>query len=185
LSHERLDIAGAESLHSLEGYMCGTVMRGADALPGSKSTITCKGIASEPGRSRVWPSPSRALCRVRRSASGRRGAVADDARAVREVCDCLSCTTSPCASTRSLRGPSDTHARTPAAHRARSIKTGRVSAGRDEFGQWAIELCELHRLYPALTEDSVTGNGTGECPSGQAASSHGPTCGYSQSAIDE
>ena len=27
LSHERLDIAGAESFHSLEGNMCGTAMR--------------------------------------------------------------------------------------------------------------------------------------------------------------
>src|ERR1700704_5309383 len=44
----------------------------------------------------------------------------------------------------------------------RSIKTGRISAGRDEFGQWAIEPCELHRVYPALTEDTVTGNGTEE-----------------------
>ena len=44
----------------------------------------------------------------------------------------------------------------------RSIKAGRISAGRDEFGQWAIESCELHRVYPALTEDTVMGNGTGE-----------------------
>ena len=44
----------------------------------------------------------------------------------------------------------------------RSIKAGRISVGRDEFGQWAIEPCELHRVYPALTEDTVTGNGTGE-----------------------
>ena len=36
LSHEKLDIAGAESFYSLEGNMCGTAMRGADALPGSK-----------------------------------------------------------------------------------------------------------------------------------------------------
>src|SRR4051795_7497016 len=36
LSHERSDIAGAEGFHSLEGNMCGTVMRGADALPGSR-----------------------------------------------------------------------------------------------------------------------------------------------------
>src|SRR6266576_52189 len=63
--------------------MCGTVMRGADALPGVKGHITCKGIAPEPGRSRVWPPSSRAVC-VRRSALGRRGAVADDAR-TREV----------------------------------------------------------------------------------------------------
>jgi hypothetical protein len=44
----------------------------------------------------------------------------------------------------------------------RSIKAGRISAGRDEFGQWAIEPCELHRVYPARTEETVTGNGTGE-----------------------
>ena len=44
----------------------------------------------------------------------------------------------------------------------RSIKAGRISAGRDELGQWAIEPCELHRVYPALTEDTVTGNGTEE-----------------------
>jgi len=43
LSHERLDIAGAEGFHSLEGNMCGTVMRGADALPGSKATSRAKG----------------------------------------------------------------------------------------------------------------------------------------------
>ena len=43
LSHERSDIAGAESFHSLEGHMCGTVMRGADALPGSKATSRAKG----------------------------------------------------------------------------------------------------------------------------------------------
>jgi len=43
LSHERLDIAGAESLYSLEGNMCGTIMRGADALPGSKATSRAKG----------------------------------------------------------------------------------------------------------------------------------------------
>src|ERR1700738_444085 len=44
----------------------------------------------------------------------------------------------------------------------RSIKAGRISAGRDEFGQWAIEPCDLHRVYPALTEDTATGNGPGE-----------------------
>src|SRR5207302_4627515 len=42
-----------------------------------------KGIVSEPGISPVWP-PLSSVCQVRRSASGRRGAVADDARA-REV----------------------------------------------------------------------------------------------------
>src|SRR6516165_10723844 len=43
LSHERSYIAGAESVYSLEGDMCGTVMRGADALPGSKNTSRAKG----------------------------------------------------------------------------------------------------------------------------------------------
>jgi hypothetical protein len=44
----------------------------------------------------------------------------------------------------------------------RSIKAGRIRAGRDELGQWAIEPCELHRVYPPLTDDNDTGNGTGE-----------------------
>src|SRR5262249_3526419 len=35
--------AGAEGFHSLEGNMCGTAMRGADALPGSKATSRAKG----------------------------------------------------------------------------------------------------------------------------------------------
>jgi hypothetical protein len=44
----------------------------------------------------------------------------------------------------------------------RSIKAGRISAGRDELGQWAIEPCELHRVYPPLTDQHVTGNGEAE-----------------------
>ena len=43
LSHERSDIAGAESYYSLEGNMCGTAMRGAVVLPGSKATSRAKG----------------------------------------------------------------------------------------------------------------------------------------------
>ena len=43
MSLVRSDIAGAEGFHSLEGNMCGTVMRGADALPGSKATSRAKG----------------------------------------------------------------------------------------------------------------------------------------------
>jgi hypothetical protein len=42
LSHERSDIAGAESFYSLEGNMCGTAMN-AVALPGSKATSRAKG----------------------------------------------------------------------------------------------------------------------------------------------
>ena len=44
LSHERSDIAGAEGFHSLEGNICGTAMRGAVALPGSKATSRAKGL---------------------------------------------------------------------------------------------------------------------------------------------
>jgi hypothetical protein len=43
LSHERSDVAGAESFYSLEGNTCGTAMRGADALPGSKATSRANG----------------------------------------------------------------------------------------------------------------------------------------------
>ena len=43
LSRERSDIAGAESFYSLEGNMCGTDMRGAVALPGSKATSRAEG----------------------------------------------------------------------------------------------------------------------------------------------
>lgn len=38
----------------------------------------------------------------------------------------------------------------------KAIKSGRVSAQKDAFGQWQIEPVELHRVYPA-----VTGNGSG------------------------
>jgi hypothetical protein len=53
LSHERSDIAGAESFYSLEGNMCGTAMRGAGRPAGVEGHIKCKGIASEAGRSRA------------------------------------------------------------------------------------------------------------------------------------
>ena len=43
LSHERSYVAGAESFYSLEGDMCGTVLRGAVALPGSEATSRAKG----------------------------------------------------------------------------------------------------------------------------------------------
>ena len=49
LSHERSYIAGAEGFHSLEGNTCGTAMRGAVALPGSKATSRAKGSYLEPG----------------------------------------------------------------------------------------------------------------------------------------
>src|SRR6202047_4327152 len=44
----------------------------------------------------------------------------------------------------------------------RSINAGRISAGRNEFGQWAIEPCELNRVYPPPTNKSGAENGTGD-----------------------
>jgi hypothetical protein len=38
----------------------------------------------------------------------------------------------------------------------KAIKSGRISAKKDAFGQWQIEPVELHRVYPM-----VTGNGSG------------------------
>jgi hypothetical protein len=43
LSHEIDNNAGAEAVESVEGNMCGTAMRGAVALPGSKATSRTKG----------------------------------------------------------------------------------------------------------------------------------------------
>ena len=43
LSHEMNDDAGAEAFVSVEGNMCGAVMRGPVALPGSKATSRKKG----------------------------------------------------------------------------------------------------------------------------------------------
>jgi hypothetical protein len=45
----------------------------------------------------------------------------------------------------------------------RSIKAGRISGTKDDSGQWCIEACELHRVYPALT-DVTDDNGTEERP---------------------
>jgi hypothetical protein len=65
LSHERSYVAGAEGFHSLEGNMCGTVMRGAVALPGSKSTSRAKGLHWNLGGL-----GSGRLCRVRAQYGG-------------------------------------------------------------------------------------------------------------------
>ena len=73
------EIAGAETVFMVERNMCNAAMRGIVVPPGSKATSRAKGSRRNlgclvAGRRRVgW-------CWVRRSASGRRGAVADDAR---------------------------------------------------------------------------------------------------------
>jgi len=43
LSHEILEIAGAEAVATAEGNMCGADMRGTVALPGSKATSRTNG----------------------------------------------------------------------------------------------------------------------------------------------
>jgi hypothetical protein len=43
LSHEILEIAGAEAVATAEGNMCGAEMQGTDALPGSEATSRAKG----------------------------------------------------------------------------------------------------------------------------------------------
>jgi hypothetical protein len=43
MSHEIQNIVGAETVSTVEGNMCGTAMRGAVALPGSKATSRAKG----------------------------------------------------------------------------------------------------------------------------------------------
>ena len=43
MSHEMHNIVGAETVGTVEGNMCGTDMRGADALPGSMATSRTKG----------------------------------------------------------------------------------------------------------------------------------------------
>jgi len=44
LSHDIPKIAEAETFTVVEGNMCGTAMRGADAPPGSKATSRAKGL---------------------------------------------------------------------------------------------------------------------------------------------
>src|SRR5580692_6438970 len=68
-------LAGAEIVFVIERNMSSAAMRGAVHPAGVEEHITCKRSASELGRSRVWP-----LAAMPWSASGRRGAEADDAR---------------------------------------------------------------------------------------------------------
>ena len=36
----------------------------------------------------------------------------------------------------------------------RAIKSGKVSAAKDEHGEWHVEPAELHRVYPPVAEGS-------------------------------
>jgi hypothetical protein len=60
MSHEIDNDAGAETVVLVEGNMCGTAMRGADALPGSKATSRTKGSRrnlGDPGLDRWQHAP--------------------------------------------------------------------------------------------------------------------------------
>jgi hypothetical protein len=43
----------------------------------------------------------------------------------------------------------------------KAIRVGKISGTKNEQGQWNIQPCELHRVYPAHSEDNGAGNGTG------------------------
>ena len=76
LSLEIYKVAEAEPVIIVEGNMCGTVMRGAVAPPGSKATSRRKGM-----RRNLRDLTFDHRLQSRWPASGRRGAEADDARA--------------------------------------------------------------------------------------------------------
>ena len=54
LSHEIPKVAGAEAVMTAEGNMCGAVMRGTVALPGSEATSRTEGSRWNLG-DLVWP----------------------------------------------------------------------------------------------------------------------------------
>ena len=64
LSHEIGNNAGAETVYMAEGNMCGTVMRGAVALPGSKNTSRAKGIHRKLGDPAFGQRQCSALVRI-------------------------------------------------------------------------------------------------------------------------
>jgi hypothetical protein len=71
LSHEIFNNAGAEPVIHVEGNMCGAVMRGAVALPGSKATSRTKGSRRNLG-DLVWPAVATAIPGRGRKARSRR-----------------------------------------------------------------------------------------------------------------
>ena len=77
MSHEIFNIAGAEAVIDVEGNMCGAVMRGAVALPGSKATSRTKGSRRNLGDLTPDHRPCAVLVRIGKALR----AEADDARA--------------------------------------------------------------------------------------------------------
>ena len=60
MSHENLEVAGAEAVAIAEGNMCGAVMRGTVALPGSEATSRTKGSRRNLGDLRL-PAAAKAV----------------------------------------------------------------------------------------------------------------------------
>lgn len=48
----------------------------------------------------------------------------------------------------------------------KAIKAGRISAEKDELGQWRIDPAELHRVYPPVPEPAS------ETPTGERQETH-------------
>ena len=69
LSHEIQKFAEAETVSNVEGNMCGAVMRGADALPGSKATSRTKGTRRNLGDLTSGRAAYAALVRVGKARS--------------------------------------------------------------------------------------------------------------------
>ena len=69
LSHEISKFAEAETVSNVEGNMCGTAMRGADALPGSKTTSRCKGSRRNLGDLRFGRPAARRPARIGKARS--------------------------------------------------------------------------------------------------------------------
>jgi hypothetical protein len=69
LSRESHKIAEAETVSNVEGKMCGPAMRGADALPWSKSTSRTKGSRRNLGDLTPDHRPGAALVRIGKARS--------------------------------------------------------------------------------------------------------------------
>ena len=69
MSHEMFNVAGAEPVVNVEGNMCGAVMRGAVALPGSKATSRTKGSRRNLGDLTPDHRPLAVLVRMRKAKS--------------------------------------------------------------------------------------------------------------------
>jgi hypothetical protein len=45
----------------------------------------------------------------------------------------------------------------------RVIKSGKISGAKDEHGEWHIEACELHRVYPPVARTEACSDATPQC----------------------